>query len=105
MFYWLKTWLVAWAEDRQRREIARLQEESKRLTEEVEPTTGEPFRLTPEERRRLAKKAKGIDPNDSNRSHRSILRISQSCSNRLIRRRINSLRRLNLNCIGRLLIG
>ena len=62
MFRWLKKWLVAWAEDHQRRKIARLLEESKRLKEEIERTTGEPFRLTPEERRRLARKAKGIDP-------------------------------------------
>ena len=62
MFPWLKRRLVAWVEDHQRREIARLQEESKRLTEEIERITGKSFRLTPEERRRLAKKAKGIDP-------------------------------------------
>ena len=62
MFHWLKKRLAAWAEEHQRREIARLQQESKRLTREIEQATGEPFRLTPEELRRLAKKARGIDP-------------------------------------------
>ncbi len=62
MFHWLKERLAAWAEEHQRREIARLQRESKRLTREIEQATGEPFRLTPEELRRLAEKAKGIDP-------------------------------------------
>ena len=33
-----------------------------RLKEEIERTAGEPLRLTPEELRQLAKKAKGIDP-------------------------------------------
>ena len=62
MFHWLKEWLATWAEEHRRREIARLQQESKRLTREIEQATGEPFRLTPEELRRLAEKAKGIDP-------------------------------------------
>ena len=62
MFHWLKERLATWAEEHQRREIARLQQESKRLTREIEQATGEPFRLTPEELRRLAEKAKGIDP-------------------------------------------
>jgi hypothetical protein len=62
MFHWLKKRLAAWTEDHQRREIARLQQESKRLTREIEQTTVEPFRLTREELRRLAEKAKGIDP-------------------------------------------
>ena len=63
MIRWLKRWLAANAEAyQQQREIARLREESKRLSEELEQRTGEPFRLTPEELRRLAEKSKGIDP-------------------------------------------
>lgn len=62
MFHWLKERLATWAEEHQRREIARLQQESKRLTKEIEEATGEPFRLTQEELRRLAEKARGIDP-------------------------------------------
>ena len=62
MFQWLKSQLVAWVEERQRREIARLQQDTMRLKEEIERTTGKPFRWTPEELRRLAEKAKGIDP-------------------------------------------
>ena len=62
MFHWLKKRLAAWAEEHQRREIARLQQKSKRLTREIEQATGEPFRLTPEELRRLSEKTKGIDP-------------------------------------------
>ena len=61
MFRWLKRRLAARSEAYQR-EIARLREESKRLSVEIEQRTGEPFRLTPEELRRLAKKSKGIDP-------------------------------------------
>lgn len=33
-----------------------------RLKEELERTTGQPVRLTPEEVRRLAEKARGINP-------------------------------------------
>ena len=62
MFGWFKKRLAAWAEDYQQREIARLRKKSMRLKEEIERTTGEPLRLTPEELRQLAKKAKGIDP-------------------------------------------
>ena len=62
MFHWLKERLATWAEEHRRREIARLQQESKRLTREIEQATGEPFRLTPEELRQLAEKARGIDP-------------------------------------------
>ena len=61
MFRWLKRRLAARSETYQR-EITRLREESKRLSEEIEQTTGEPFRLTPEELRSLAEKSKGIDP-------------------------------------------
>jgi hypothetical protein len=62
MFHWLKRRLVAWAGDVQRREIARLQEESSRLKREIEDATGEPVQLTAEQRRVLAEKAAGIDP-------------------------------------------
>lgn len=62
MFAWLKKRLTHWVEELQRREIARLVEENRRLTEEIERQTGQPIQLTQDERRRLAKLAKGIDP-------------------------------------------
>jgi len=63
MFKRLKTWLVVWAERYQQREIERLQEECCRLKEEViKFNDGEPIPLSPEQRRLLAGKAKGIDP-------------------------------------------
>lgn len=62
MFHWLKRRLVAWAGDVQRREIARLQEASNRLKREIEETTGKPVQLTAKQRRVLAEKAAGIDP-------------------------------------------
>ncbi len=63
MFQRLKTWLVAWAERYQQREIERLHEECCRLKEELMKLNGgEPIPLSPEQRRLLAEKAKGIDP-------------------------------------------
>ncbi len=63
MFKRLKTWLVVWAERYQQREIERLHEEGCRLKEELmELNGGEPIRFSPEQRRLLAEKAKGIDP-------------------------------------------
>ena len=62
MFRWLKRRLVAWVEERQRREIARLHEKAKRIKEEIERTTGEPVQFSLDEKRLLAKKARGIDP-------------------------------------------
>lgn len=62
MFGWLKKRLVAWLEEQQRQEIARLQQESQRLSQEIEESTGQPPRLPPAELRRLAEKAKGMDP-------------------------------------------
>ena len=63
MFTWLKARLVAWAERYQQREIERLYEESCRLKKEVlKLTGGERISLSPEQRRRLAQKASGIDP-------------------------------------------
>ena len=62
MFRWIKRRLVAWAEERQRREIVRLHEKAKRIKEEIERTTGEPVQLSLEEKRHLAKKVRGIDP-------------------------------------------
>ena len=62
MFPWLKRRLVAWVEDRQRLEIARLQQETMRLKEEIERTTGRPLQLAAEDRRLLAEKARRIDP-------------------------------------------
>ena len=62
MFQWFTRRLIVWVEERQRREIARLQQKAMRLKEEVERKTGKPVQLSPEERRLLAEKAKGIDP-------------------------------------------
>ena len=63
MFKRLKTWLVDWAERYQQREIERLHAERFRLKEELmELNDGEPIRLSPERRRRLAGESKGIDP-------------------------------------------
>jgi len=62
MLTWPRKRLVAWVENHQRAEIARLRAESKRLSEEYERATGEPFRLTTEEHCRLVKKAMGMDP-------------------------------------------
>jgi hypothetical protein len=45
-----------------RREIARLQAESRRLANEIKRTTGELPRLSPKELRRLAKTANGMPP-------------------------------------------
>jgi hypothetical protein len=63
VFKRLKTWLVDWAERYQQREIERLHAECCRLKEELlEHNDGKPIRLSPADRRRLAEKAKGIDP-------------------------------------------
>ena len=63
MFKRLKTWLVDWAERYQQREIQRLHAECCRVKEELmELNNGEPIRLSPEQCRQLAEKAKGIDP-------------------------------------------
>jgi len=43
------------------REIARLYEESRRLKQEIELLTGEPVKLTEEERAELARAAEGLD--------------------------------------------
>ena len=62
MFRWLKRRLVAWVEERQRREIVRLHQKAIRIKEEIERTTGEPVQLSHEQKRHLAQKARGIDP-------------------------------------------
>ena len=63
MFTRLKTWLVRWIERYQQREIKRLHEEGCRLKKEVLRLTGkERISLSPEQRRLLMEKAKGIDP-------------------------------------------
>ena len=62
MFGFLKRRLVAKVEDWQRREIARLQQKSRRLKEELERKTGKPVQLTSEQRALLAEKAKEIAP-------------------------------------------
>ena len=59
MFRRFKQWLTAWAEELQRREIARLRQETMELKEQVERETGKPIQLTAEERRLLAEKAGG----------------------------------------------
>ena len=64
MFKKMKAWLIAWAQRYQQREIRRLQEEGRRLKERIiEAHGGDSVPLSPEERRLLAEKAKGIDPN------------------------------------------
>jgi len=63
MFQRLKTWMVAWADRCQQREIQRLREEGRRLKEEViNLNEGEMIPLSSEQRCLLAEKAKGIDP-------------------------------------------
>jgi len=63
MFKRLRTWLVVWAEPYQQREIERLHEECCRLKEKLMKLNGgEPIPLSPKQRRLLAEKAKGIDP-------------------------------------------
>ena len=62
MFRWIKRRLVAWAGERQRREIVRLHQKTIQIKEEIERTTGEPVQLSPDEKRHLAEKARGIDP-------------------------------------------
>lgn len=62
MFRKLKMRLKEWAEDVQRREIARLRQETIQLKEEIERETGRPIELTPGQRSRLAELSKGMDP-------------------------------------------
>ena len=63
MISWLKRRLVGWLEGCQQHEIERLHEEGCRLKEEVLRLTGQDrIVLSSEERRLLAEKAKGIDP-------------------------------------------
>ena len=63
MFQRLKTWLVAWGERYQQPEIERLHAKCCHLKGELMKLNGgEPIRLSPEQRRLLAEKAKGIDP-------------------------------------------
>jgi len=62
MISWLKRRLVAWLERRQQRAIERLRQEGRRLKEEVLRQSGQDqIALSPEERRLLPEKAKGID--------------------------------------------
>ncbi len=62
MFRKLKKRLKEWAEEVQRRELARLHEQNMKLKAEIERETGRPVQLTPEERNRLAQISKGMDP-------------------------------------------
>jgi hypothetical protein len=62
MISWLKRRLVAWLERCLQREIERRHREGCRLKAEVLRQTGQDrIVLSPEERRRLSEKAKGID--------------------------------------------
>jgi len=63
MFAWLKKRLVDWVDRYQKREIERLHAEALRLKAELlQINGGQPIRLTPEERQRLNKLRKNIDP-------------------------------------------
>lgn len=44
------------------RKIRRLREENLRLSAEIDAATGEPIKLTEDEKRRLRELARGIDP-------------------------------------------
>lgn len=71
------------------RKIARFRAESKRLARDIERTTGELPKLSPQELRRLARKAKGMSPK-AIRKHSSlhpddvetISKLSQTAENR-----------------------
>ncbi|TWT36638.1 hypothetical protein KOR34_15770 [Posidoniimonas corsicana] len=54
-------WLRRWAERMIEREIARRIEETRRLKEQIERETGEPIRLSEEERAKLERLAEGMD--------------------------------------------
>ena len=62
MLHWLKKRAIAWLEACQQRKIDCLHAQALRLKREVEQKTGRPVELTAQQRRRLAEKAKGIDP-------------------------------------------
>jgi len=61
MFHKLKKRLKEWAEEVQRREVARLHEQNMKLKAEIERETGRPIQSTPEQRNRLAQSSKGMD--------------------------------------------
>ena len=64
MLRWLRTKLVRWAEQYQRRRIEELLKETRALKAQLlEWNDGEPITLTLKERKLLAEKRKGIDPN------------------------------------------
>lgn len=60
MFRRIKESLKEWAEEVQRRKIARLRQETMQLKEEIERETGRPIELTQEERTRLTELSKGM---------------------------------------------
>ena len=63
MFQWLTTRPSKWSERIQQREIERLLEERRALKAQArELNGGKPIRLSPEDKKRLAEKRKGIDP-------------------------------------------
>ena len=51
-----------WAEEVQRREIARLQAQNLKLKKDIERAIGRPIQLTSEEQLRLTELSKGMDP-------------------------------------------
>lgn len=61
MFGKLKQRFQRWAQEVQRREIARLHQETRQLKGQIERETGRPIQLTPEERNRLAEIAQEMD--------------------------------------------
>lgn len=65
------------AEEVQRREIARLREQSLKLKEEIERESGRPIRLTTEERIRMATLSQGMDPETPKEIPCSVLSNSQ----------------------------
>ncbi len=60
MLTWMKQRLFAWVDRCQKREIERLHRKAIQLKQELE-SSGKEIQLTPEDKCRLAEKAKGID--------------------------------------------
>ncbi len=58
----MRRWFRAQITKFYERKIRRLRERSLRLSAEIEAATGEPIKLTEDEKRRLRNLARGIDP-------------------------------------------
>ena len=58
----MRSWLRALITKYYERKIRRLREKNLRLSAEIEAVTGEPIKLTEDEKRRLRDLARGIDP-------------------------------------------